>query len=101
MAYLLEFWDTILTEKWVGMVKCILFIVKVFYEDVSQLDSTNTLKFFSDLKNNNLLSEKMKTNSFKSFASDFRFDYDLFEELEVKYNVIKNSNELTEFNFYD
>lgn len=89
--YLFEFWDIIITERWKGMAKCLMYIIEINYDELSKWSPTDTLKFFTEIKNDNTLSKKMKKKSFKAFIETFYFDKDLFHDLENKYNVIKES----------
>lgn len=89
--YLFEFWDIIVTERWMGMAKCIMYVVEVSYDELIKMSITDTLKFFTEIKNDNTLSKKMKKRSFKEFVRTFAFDEELFKDLEKRYNVIKES----------
>lgn len=89
--YLFEFWDIILTERWIGMAKCILFIIEIHYKELMDCNPNDTLRFFSEIKNENSLESKMKKQSFKLFVKNFIFDEALFSELENKFNIIKDN----------
>lgn len=89
--YLFEFWDIIITERWKGMVKCIMYIIEANYEELNKVSITDTLKFFTEIKNDNTLSKKMKKRSFKEFVESFVFDEDLYKDLENRYTIIKES----------
>lgn len=86
--YVCVFWDIIIPEKWMGVVKCILFIVDMFYNKLVFFNCEETLSFFSNLKFNDVLQKKMKKLDFKKFVQNFIFDKKRFFELEVKFNSI-------------
>ena len=89
--YICLFWDIIIPEKWMGVVKCILFIVDMFYNKLISFNCENTLSFFSNLKFNNVLGKKMKKYDFKKFVQNFIFDKKRFFDLEIKFNSINNN----------
>lgn len=73
------------------MAKCIMYIVDVSYEELSKISITDTLRFFTEIKNDNTLSKKMRKRNFKEFVRTFAFDEELFKSLGERYNVIKES----------
>lgn len=90
--FLFEFWDVILTEKWIGVIKCVLFVIDVCREELVVLDYQATLAFFNDIKENDVLIEKISGVCFKDFIERFVFDEELLCELEYQYKEIKESN---------
>ena len=78
----------ILTEGWFGVSKCIIFIVDCFYKEFLELDSNNTLKFLSDMKQKSLLRDKMEKKSFKKFLKKFDFTEPDFFLYEFQFNLI-------------
>ena len=92
ISIVLTFWDIILTEKWIGIIYCILFIVDINYEDLLRYDSNNSLKFFSELKTTDYLHKKMKTHDFKDFVFNFKLNLEHFFEMELKFNTINQTS---------
>ena len=73
------------------MVKCILFIVDVYYNELSALDQNETLRFFSELKTDQSKAEKLYLYNFKEFVKNLNFDDQIFDSLEVKFKTIKEN----------
>lgn len=90
-SFVVEFWDLILVEGWRGVCKCVLFIVQTYLSTLMKCDMNETLKFFSELKNEEKPSKQLKETNFKFFAENFKFDDKLFEELELKYKALGES----------
>lgn len=97
ISIVLTFWDIILTEKWIGIIYSILFIVDIYYEDFLKFDSNDSLKFFSELKTTDCLHKKMNTQDFKKFVCNFKLNFEKFFEMEMKFNTI-NRNDIKKIN---
>lgn len=68
-----------------------MYIIEASYDELNKLSITDTLKFFTGIKNDNTLSKKMKKKNFKEFINTFAFDDELFMDLEQRHNIIKES----------
>ena len=78
-------------EKWKGVVKCILFIVDVYYVELSMIDQNETLRFFSELKADPQKAERLYHVNFKDFIKNLIFDDQMFDALEIKFKTIKEN----------
>lgn len=78
-SYLLDFWDVILQEHWRGGMKCILFIIQTYEEELLHMNYNKTLKFFTSLKQSPEIIDKLNQNSLKSFLKEFRFNDEIFD----------------------
>ena len=88
----MEFWDIILTEKWVGVIKCMLYIIEVCRNELIELSYSETLNFFNDIRENKVIIKKLESLCFKDFIARFVFDEELLCELEFQYKEIKENN---------
>lgn len=70
------------------MAKVLLFIVEVFYKHLLESDFNETLKFFSELKNDPTKLSFLQGDKFKDFVFHLTFDHSEFEDFENKHQAI-------------
>ncbi len=68
-----------------------MYIIDVYYYELEALDQNETLKFFCELKVDQVKASKLYQNSFKVFIKNLIFDEALFESLEIKFKTIKEN----------
>lgn len=70
------------------MFKGILFLIDVYYEELIGFEMNETLKFFSELKTEERLMDKLYSRDFKAFVGNLVFDEDVVRRLKIKYEAI-------------
>lgn len=65
-----------------------MFLVETYYEDLIGYEANETLKFFSELKVDEKLMEKLNHSSFKRFVRNLKFEDDFVKQIKIKYDAI-------------
>ena len=86
--FILDFWDLILLEEWVGVCKCILFIVHINLEKLMKMNPDETLRYFSEMKFEEAKVKMILQHSVKKFASRIVIDLSHFAELETNFREL-------------
>jgi hypothetical protein len=89
LNFIHEFWDVILVEKWVGIIKCLMFIIDVYFEDLIRFNYQNTLKFFANIKNSDEMCDKLNKNDFKAFVKNFKFNIDYYHIKGIEFENVQ------------
>ena len=96
--FILQFWDILLTEEWNGMLKCLVYCISINYDNLIAYDFNETLRFFTEFKNKNILYSNMKETDFKVFIKNLIFDEAWLKNLERHYRMISKKNVFKGFN---
>ena len=91
-GFIQDFWDIILIEKWEGVIKILLFLVEIFYEDIIKMDGNDTMKFFSEMKSEPYILKKVKKFSVKDFVNNLNFNSDFLVESKRLFLSIERKN---------
>lgn len=87
-----EFWDIILIEKWEGVIKVLLYMIEIFYDDIIRMDGNDTMKFFSEMKSEPFILKKVKKHSVKDFVSNLKFNSNFLKDSKKLFLSIEKKN---------
>lgn len=90
--FIQEFWDIILIEKWEGLIKILMYLIEVFYDDIIRMDGNDTMKFFSEMKSEPYILKKVKKYSVKDFVNNLNFNSDFLKESKRLFLSIERKN---------
>ena len=87
-----DFWDIILTQKWEGMIKILLYIIEVFYPEIISMDGNDTMKLFSEMKSDEKIILKFKKKSVKKFVNNLKFNSNFLKDSKKLFLSIERKN---------
>jgi hypothetical protein len=90
--FIQEFWDIILVERWEGVIKVLLYMIEVFYDDIIRMDGNDTMKFFSEMKSEPYILKKVKKHSVKDFVNNLKFNSNFLHESKKLFLSIEKKN---------
>lgn len=90
--FIQDFWDIILVEKWEGVIKILLYIIEIFYDDIIKMDGNDTMKFFSEMKSEPIILKKIKKISVKDFVNNLKFNSNFMQESKKLFLSIERKN---------
>jgi len=67
-------WDIILTEKWTGLFKCLLYIIESNKKIFLTCNENEILKHIGVIKTTNFISKMFNENDFKEFCYSLKID---------------------------
>lgn len=90
--FIQEFWDIILIERWEGLIKILMYLIEVFYDDIIRMDGNDTMKFFSEMKSEPYILKKVKKYSVKDFVNNLNFNSEFLKESKRLFLSIERKN---------
>jgi hypothetical protein len=90
--FIQEFWDIILIERWEGVIKVLLYMIEIFYDDIIRMDGNDTMKFFSEMKSEPYILKKVKKYCVKEFVGNLKFNSNFLQESKKLFLSIEKKN---------